>query len=104
MTQAVLGIVYSGDWLQFIKEACVRHWRQAVADGCRLNMRTATGIYRNLYGKGKLPAIDATKDYSWNLSNLLGFGDNEAFVELMRLYITIHRFVSLSGSLCRTLG
>ncbi|KAF8322557.1 citrate synthase [Clavulina sp. PMI_390] len=47
-------------------------------------------IYRNLYGKGKLPAIDATKDYSWNLSNLLGFGDNEAFVELMRLYITIH--------------
>jgi len=47
-------------------------------------------IYRNLYGKGKLPAIDVTKDYSYNLSNLLGFGDNEAFVELMRLYITIH--------------
>ncbi|KAF8339655.1 citrate synthase [Cantharellus anzutake] len=47
-------------------------------------------IYHNLYGKGKLPAIDPTKDYSYNLAHLLGFGDNEAFVELMRLYITIH--------------
>ncbi|KAI0782281.1 citrate synthase [Abortiporus biennis] len=47
-------------------------------------------IYRNVYGQGKLPAIDAEKDYSWNLANLLGFGENEAFVELMRLYITIH--------------
>ncbi|KAJ7903727.1 citrate synthase-like protein [Mycena olivaceomarginata] len=47
-------------------------------------------IYRNVYGQGKLPAIDPAKDYSHNLSTLLGFGDNQAFVELMRLYITIH--------------
>jgi citrate synthase len=47
-------------------------------------------IYRNVYGRGKLPAIDPTKDYSHNLSTLLGFGDNEAFNELLRLYITIH--------------
>ncbi|EJU04709.1 citrate synthase [Dacryopinax primogenitus] len=47
-------------------------------------------IYRNVYGDGKLPAIDATKDYAWNLSHLLGFSDKEAFVELMRLYIVIH--------------
>ncbi|KDQ13451.1 hypothetical protein BOTBODRAFT_33472 [Botryobasidium botryosum FD-172 SS1] len=47
-------------------------------------------IYRNVFGTGKLPAIDPSKDYSHNLSTLLGFGDNEAFVELMRLYITIH--------------
>ena len=48
-------------------------------------------IYRNVYGDGKLPAIDAEKDYSWNLATLLGFGDNSGFVELLRLYITIHR-------------
>lgn len=48
-------------------------------------------IYRNVYGRGKLPAIDVQKDYSHNLATLLGFGDNPAFVELMRLYITIHR-------------
>ncbi|TDL25451.1 citrate synthase [Rickenella mellea] len=47
-------------------------------------------IYRNVYGRGKLPAIESTKDYSWNLANLLGFADNEAFVELLRLYLTIH--------------
>jgi citrate synthase len=47
-------------------------------------------IFRNVYGDGKMPAIDANKDYSANLATLLGFGDNEQFVELMRLYITIH--------------
>ncbi|KAJ3794225.1 citrate synthase-like protein [Lentinula aff. detonsa] len=47
-------------------------------------------IYRNVFGQGKLPAIDPSKDYSHNLATLLGFGDNEGFVELMRLYITIH--------------
>ena len=50
-------------------------------------------IYRNTYGRGKLPAIDPSKDYSWNLAHLLGFSDKPAFVELMRLYITIHRYV-----------
>ena len=49
-------------------------------------------IYHNVYGQGKLPAIDANKDYSWNLATLLGFGDNTAFVDLLRLYITIHRY------------
>ncbi|KAF8199487.1 citrate synthase [Pholiota molesta] len=47
-------------------------------------------IYRNVFGQGKLPAIDASKDYSHNLATLLGFGSNEGFVELLRLYITIH--------------
>jgi citrate synthase len=50
-------------------------------------------IYRNVFGQGKLPAIDANKDYSHNLAALLGFGDNAAFVELLRLYLTIHRCV-----------
>ncbi|GAW10544.1 citrate synthase-like protein [Lentinula edodes] len=47
-------------------------------------------IYRNVFGQGKLPAVDPSKDYSQNLATLLGFGDNENFVELLRLYITIH--------------
>lgn len=50
-------------------------------------------IFRNVYGDGKLPALDMSKDYSHNLATLLGYGDNEALVELMRLYITIHRYV-----------
>ncbi|KLO05771.1 citrate synthase [Schizopora paradoxa] len=47
-------------------------------------------IYQNVYGKGKPAPIDPSKDYSWNLAHVLGFSDNEAFVELMRLYIVIH--------------
>ena len=50
-------------------------------------------IFRNVYGGGKLPALDKDKDYSQNLATLLGYGDNQGFVELLRLYITIHRFV-----------
>lgn len=52
-------------------------------------------IYRNVFGQGKLPAIDPAKDYSHNLSTLLGFGDNQAFTELLRLYITIHRYINI---------
>lgn len=37
-----------------------------------------------------MPAIDADKDYSWNLAHLLGFSEKAEFVELLRLYITIH--------------
>jgi citrate synthase len=47
-------------------------------------------IYRNVFGQGKLPAIDHSKDYSHNLATLLGFDSNAAFIELLRLYITIH--------------
>lgn len=47
-------------------------------------------IYRNLYRDGKVAPIDKSKDYSWNLSNILGFSENEEFNELMRLYLTIH--------------
>lgn len=47
-------------------------------------------IYRNVFGEGKLPLIDLSKDYSHNLASLLGFENDVAFVELLRLYITIH--------------
>ncbi len=47
-------------------------------------------IFRNVYGDGKLPPIDANKDYAANLASLLDYGENAEFVELMRLYLTIH--------------
>lgn len=47
-------------------------------------------IFRNVYGDGKMPKIDQDKDYSHNLATMLGYGENEQFVELMRLYLTIH--------------
>ncbi|CAG8609807.1 9215_t:CDS:2 [Acaulospora colombiana] len=47
-------------------------------------------IYRNVYKDGKVPSIEPNKDYSYNLAKVLGFEDNKDFVELLRLYLTIH--------------
>ena len=47
-------------------------------------------IYRNVFKDGKIPAINKDLDYGANLANLLGYGENKEFVELMRLYLTIH--------------
>jgi len=50
----------------------------------------AATIYRNIYKGGKgLGSVDAGRDWSWNFANMLGY-DNLQFIELMRLYLTIH--------------
>ncbi|SCU78813.1 LAMI_0A06084g1_1 [Lachancea mirantina] len=49
----------------------------------------ASKIYRNVFKDGKVAQVDPNADYGKNLANLLGF-KNEEFVELMRLYLTIH--------------
>ncbi|RSH79769.1 citrate (Si)-synthase [Apiotrichum porosum] len=69
------------------------YWQTTYEDSMDLIAKLpaiAGRIFRNVYGDGKLPAIDPKADYSANLSTLLGFGDNKEFIELMRLYITIH--------------
>lgn len=50
----------------------------------------AAKIYRNVFQDGKVAAVEKDKDYGYNLANQLGFGGNRDFVELMRLYLTIH--------------
>ncbi|XP_021921952.1 probable citrate synthase 2, mitochondrial [Zootermopsis nevadensis] len=50
----------------------------------------AATIYRNTYRHGKgAGAIDASKDWSQNFSQMLDY-DKPEFTELMRLYLTIH--------------
>lgn len=69
------------------------YWQPTYEDAMDLIAKLpaiAGRIFRNVYADGKMPAIDASKDYSANLSTYLGFGDNKEFVDLMRLYITIH--------------
>ncbi|CAN3477859.1 citrate synthase, peroxisomal [Diutina catenulata] len=50
----------------------------------------AARIYRNSFHDGNVAKVNPRKDYSANLATLLGFGKNPEFVELMRLYLTIH--------------
>lgn len=50
-------------------------------------------IYRNLYRDGtSVCPIDTNKDWSANFAAMLGY-DNPEFTELLRLYLTIHRWV-----------
>lgn len=52
----------------------------------------AAKIYRNLYREGSsIGAIDSNLDWSHNFTNMLGY-NNDQFTELMRLYLTIHRY------------
>lgn len=50
----------------------------------------ASRIYQNVFKGGKVAPIQKDKDYSFNFANQLGFGNNKDFVELLRLYLTIH--------------
>lgn len=47
-------------------------------------------IYQNVFKNDKVPSIDVNADYGHNLAKVLGFSENKDFVELMRLYLTIH--------------
>lgn len=50
----------------------------------------AARIYQNVFKGGKVAAAEKDQDFSYNFANMLGFGGNKDFVELMRLYLTIH--------------
>lgn len=57
----------------------------------------AAKIYRNLYREGSsIGAIDPNLDWSHNFTNMLGYTDPQ-FIELMRLYLTIHRYRRAAG-------
>lgn len=50
----------------------------------------AARIYRNIYHNAKHIAHDPELDYAANYANMLGFGGNATFADLMRLYLVIH--------------
>ncbi|KAG7195868.1 citrate (Si)-synthase [Scheffersomyces spartinae] len=69
------------------------YWKYTYEDSIELLAKLpniAARIYRNIFHDGKLGAVDPKLDYGANLAQLLGFGENKEFVELMRLYLTIH--------------
>lgn len=69
------------------------YWEYVYEDcmDCIANLPSIAGkIFNNLYGKhGHLPATDSGLDWSANYCNMIGFNDPK-FIELMRLYFTIH--------------
>lgn len=69
------------------------YWQHTFEDSMDLIAKLPTiaaRIYRNVYKDGKVAAVKKDKDYAYNLANQLGFAQNDDFIELMRLYLTIH--------------
>ena len=69
------------------------YWAHALEDSMDLIAKLPTiaaQIYRNVYKDGKVAPVQNDKDYSFNFANQLGFSENKDFLELMRLYLTIH--------------
>ncbi|XP_072384194.1 probable citrate synthase 1, mitochondrial [Diabrotica undecimpunctata] len=69
------------------------YWEYAYEDAMDLIARIpiiAAMIYKNSFkGGAKVGKIDSSKDWSYNLAKMLGY-DNPEFIELMRLYLSIH--------------
>jgi len=68
------------------------YWMYAFEDSMDLIAKLpviAAMIYRNLYRDGHVCPLDPKVDVSANLASMLGYTDPQ-FVELMRLYLTIH--------------
>ena len=68
------------------------YWKYTFEDSLDLLGKLPTiaaTIYRNVFKDGKLGAWDPQADYGKNLATLMGF-KNKDFMELMRLYLTIH--------------
>lgn len=69
------------------------YWQYTFEDSMNLIAKLpgiAARIYRNVFKDGKVAEVQKDKDYGYNLANMLGFAENPDFVELMRLYLTIH--------------
>lgn len=71
-----------------------KYWEYVYEDAMDLIAKlppVAATIYRNVYKDGtSIGPIKQDLDWSHNFSNMLGFEGHE-FIELMRLYLTIHR-------------
>ncbi|GMM38913.1 citrate (Si)-synthase [Saccharomycopsis crataegensis] len=69
------------------------YWTYTYEDSINLLAKLptiASKIYRNVFKDGKVSPVSKDLDYGANLATMLGFGENKEFIELMRLYLTIH--------------
>jgi len=69
-----------------------KYWESTYEDAMDLIAKLppiAAAIYRNTFYDGQVAPIDSSLDWSANYANMMGFSDPQ-FLELMRLYLTIH--------------
>lgn len=69
-----------------------KYWESTYEDTMDLVAKLppiAAAIYRNSFYDGAVAPIDSGKDWSANYANMMGYTEPQ-FIELMRLYLTIH--------------
>jgi len=69
-----------------------KYWETTYEDAMDLIAKLppiAAAIYRNTFCDGQVAPIDSSLDWSANYAHMMGYTDPQ-FVELMRLYLTIH--------------
>jgi len=69
-----------------------KYWETTYEDSLNLIAKlpnVASAIYKNVYKDGKLVSTDPKLDWGANFAKQLGYNDPK-FLELMRLYLTIH--------------
>ncbi len=69
-----------------------KYWETTYEDSLNLIAKlpsVAAAIYKNVYKDGKLVPTDSKLDWGANFAKQLGYSDSK-FLELMRLYLTIH--------------
>ena len=72
-----------------------KYWDLVFEDSMNLIAKLpliAARIFRNVFRQGSNPpiAVQKDKDLTFNFVNQLGFGENQEFTELMRLYLFLH--------------
>jgi len=70
------------------------YWTHTLEDSMNLIAKLpmiAARIYRNVYKPGTaLPSLNKDLDLVGNYTNLIGYGENKALTEYLRLYIALH--------------
>lgn len=100
MTQFVMAIAALNHDSKFAKAYSqgmkkTEYWKTTLEDSLDLAAQCypiAARIYSNKYrgGAKDLPAIDTSRDLSWNYAQQTGFGDSKGFIEVIRLYNALH--------------
>lgn len=87
------GSKFAAAYTAGIKKA--EYWKTTAEDVLNLSAQVvpvASRIFRNKYldGAKGAPKWDDSKDLSWNYANQIGLGDSNGFIEVVRLYNSLH--------------
>ena len=94
-SQAILAMQTESLFVKAYSESVpkARYWEYYLEDSLNLTARLpeiAAYIYCHKYKNGKVEMADPLLDWSANFARMIGKGDDDQYMELMRLYFVLH--------------